>query len=481
MENPIPKFGESMDGKKIFETFEKTLFEKFEKAFKDNQPDFLLYEISNANENAHSNLLERLLNHDQKFLQSFLVEVLGFSADTELKNPRVTTQEKAIGPKGTGFIDLYITNGEQRIIIENKIKDAGDTEKQLARYIATVDDNVNDDNFESWYNDFANEDGREISKSQISKNVYYLSRLGDKEPSPNSLPDNLRKALEDDNYKRLSYKDNILPWLKDTVMPQIPYQKNGLMVCAMLQYIAYLEYYTTTQDWQAEWIQTQKANILQELTGTTDIAKYNELSAIVDKITSEKGNAEGIDECTAAYISTLESVKEEIFAHDLDEVLDCKDWRIHYTPSFIVLYKQSWTELEERKYACPTIQISIHTPFHAKGFKDEVDVSLFITHVSALCVENQGGEGNGKFPDRLVKALIAAGLPHENDKYWDNHNRHFRISHKEKPIDVDRYKVKDKNDRISFYREVIQVFDKKIKIVDDVLVQMKAENDKMSN
>ena len=459
---------------------EEQLFKEFEKAFNEfNQPDFLLYEISNANENAHSNFLERLLNYDKKFLQSFLVEVLGFPEGTELKNPRVTTQEKAIGLKQHGFIDVYIENGNQKIIIENKIKGAGDTPKQLARYVATAYGVKGNNAFDEWYKKYEENGTQNTNEDYSNIYMYYLSRLGDKEPSPDSLPEKLKDALGDDNYKKLSYKDNILPWLKDTVMPQIPYQNNGLMICALLQYIAYLEYYTTTQDWQTDWA---RRNTELQSWKDSDLKKYNTLTEIVNKGASKNDNAGGVDECTAAYISTLELVMEEIFAHDLDGVDGYEDWRIHYTPSFIVLYKQSWTELEERKYACPTIQISIHTPFHAKGFNGKVDVSFFITHISALCVGEKGKKSNGKFPDRLVQALIGTkNLSWEKNEDWDDHNRHYRISHKELPIDVSGYKVEDKEDRVRFYRDVITKLKDKIKIVDDVLAQMKAEKENMSN
>lgn len=451
---------------------EKQLFKEFKEAFEKNQPDFLLYEISNANENAHSNFLERILNYNNhQFLKSFLIEVLGFSGDNEITDkPIVTTQKKAIGLKKHGFIDVYIENGEQKIIIENKIKGAGDTPKQLARYVATAYGVKGNADFDNWYKKYEPNSTQSTNEDYSNIFLYYLSRLGDKEPSSDSLPDNLKQALGD-NYTRLSYKDHILSWLKDTVMPKIPYQDNGLMICALLQYIAYLEYYTTTQDWQTKWV--REYDVLQKLSGD-DFDKYNKLSKYVNDRTLEKKDAGGVDECTAAYISTLEFLKEEIFAHDLDGY---EEWRIHYTPAFIILYKQSWTELEERKYSCPTIEIVVQPPFHLISKSPEVGIAFCITHVSELCVStNWEQRNNKKFSDRLV-GLLKKNLP---NKYKDEHNRHYGINRDIK-INLTNYNLSNKEDRVKFYLEVIRKLEKEINLVDNVLAQMKVEKNNMSN
>lgn len=115
----------------------------------------------------------------------------------------ISDQEKAIGPKDTGFIDLYIQYDDIHIIIENKIYGAGDTEKQLARYIATVND-VSDTDFEAWY-----------ANPSVPKNthVVYLTADRTKEPSADSLPDKLKNLI---TYYTINYNDDILPWLDTT-------------------------------------------------------------------------------------------------------------------------------------------------------------------------------------------------------------------------------------------------------------------------
>ena len=113
------------------------LVEEFYKEYVSKNGKFLLFDLANANENANTKVLKYLLQYNNcQFLNSFLNRVC-IPLPKQNHNVRITDQVKAIGPKATGFIDLYIQYDDVHIIIENKVYGAGDTNKQLARYIAT--------------------------------------------------------------------------------------------------------------------------------------------------------------------------------------------------------------------------------------------------------------------------------------------------------------------------------------------------------
>src|SRR5690554_3930833 len=92
-------------------------------------------------EKTHSDFIADLLNinagHGQKdvFLKLFIEEVKELFQDkTKLENFE-TSKSFVITEKytGNGYIDIFITNGRNSIIIENKVW-AGDQHQQLVRY-----------------------------------------------------------------------------------------------------------------------------------------------------------------------------------------------------------------------------------------------------------------------------------------------------------------------------------------------------------
>lgn len=96
-----------------------------------------------------------------------------------------------------GFIDLYISNGEKHIILENKV-DSGDGDKQIAKYIGGLRD-------------------KGIEYENIA--VVYLTKKGDKlsqqsrqkwDTEGNFLKLNEYKLP----YKQISYEKDILAWIE---------------------------------------------------------------------------------------------------------------------------------------------------------------------------------------------------------------------------------------------------------------------------
>lgn len=174
-----------------------------------------------ANENAHTRILLLLLSYKEggnyRFLRSFndmLCRTCNiYTLQNQKWNPIITYNKD--------YIDGLIEDKskEYAIIIENKICNAPDQYKQIERYYKKV---IN----------------KGVKKECIF--VVYLTLDGSKKVSKYSLPDSLRKELER-NFVEMNYKDNILPWLKSDILPNIM-RKDYLLESGIEQYIDYLEY-----------------------------------------------------------------------------------------------------------------------------------------------------------------------------------------------------------------------------------------------
>jgi hypothetical protein len=168
-----------------------------------------------ANENAHSRILAKLLQHKAgnrfEMLESF-VEYLagkrsGLFCTIKVESPEIT--------QGTEWIDLWIRDKTYAIIIENKIHYAADQERQLANYI----------------------DKTKEQKREEEIFVIYLSPQYE-EPTEQSWGGYQERFK--DRYLNLSFKYDILPWLKDKVLPNLKL-KDAYLRSAIEQYIDHLE------------------------------------------------------------------------------------------------------------------------------------------------------------------------------------------------------------------------------------------------
>lgn len=174
------------------------------------------------NENGHSRILLKLLKYQNEqgeytILYSLLHYINAHSHSSsfpriEIKRPLLTQEEARI--------DLWLRDWESgyAIIFENKACDAVDQEGQLSRYI-----------------------DKTIAEGFCKENIFvvYLPSYAH-EPDEQSWG-NYKEAFED-RYVNLSFREDILVWLKDDVLPNIP-SSNIYLYTAIVQYIDYLEGY----------------------------------------------------------------------------------------------------------------------------------------------------------------------------------------------------------------------------------------------
>lgn len=364
----------------------KKQYKKFEEAYNKQTSSFLLLQLANANENTHTRILKYLLsiqnnNGEYYILKSFLQ----FFGLPELKGfNTISDQKQAVGPKKTGFIDLYIEyNDKIKIIIENKIKDAGDTDQQLARYIFTAATKSKDkDSFSNWEKQVR--EGEDVDLSNIY--VLYLTREGGS-PSGNSLPEKLKEQLGN-RYIECNYMDNLSEWF-DNILPTLPIGMNHSISTGMHQYMLYLESMRNP-------MKMIDINLVEEIkrknSSLCDHEIYMEIGSYIN---------EGKNDKDAAWIAYLEKERENIYAQDIN---DLPEWRLHVTPSFIILYRKSWADLDTRKYSIPSLNLCLPIKMDCNNNNLKIQWKLQVEHVSP----NQSHRENSrKMPDKIYTALVA--------------------------------------------------------------------------
>ena len=193
------QFTESYNGEHWFD-LARELAEIREKERARLPYSFNIVDELRANENAHTRVLIKLLSYTKKgeypFLKTFFERIRNKCEDfnVRINNPQIKFNFDNID----GLIeDAW---GAYSIIIENKIHFAADQDRQIERYYNIV------------------KDRHKINGKHIY--VIYLTLNGLKEVSSTSLPDSLNNELGD-RFITMNYRDDILPWLEQEVLPEI--------------------------------------------------------------------------------------------------------------------------------------------------------------------------------------------------------------------------------------------------------------------
>lgn len=166
------------------------------------------------NENGHSRILTKLLQYkNEKNEYEILQSLLDYTKqknfwEIKITNPTITQEKERI--------DLWVRDDNYAIIFENKVYNAEDQDAQICRYIEKTKE-------------------KKYKERQIF--VIYLSRDG-KEPDSQSWGE--YKESFKSRYINLSFRYDIMPWLKSIVIPNIR-QKDVFLSSALLQYVDYLE------------------------------------------------------------------------------------------------------------------------------------------------------------------------------------------------------------------------------------------------
>ncbi len=184
-----------------------------------------LLHLVHTDENAHSRILCRLLQYPGSeqtypfallFVERFISVALAKKIKDCEQDPsfvlKIAAEENRID------VQLFM-RGVAGIIVENKIEGAVDQPRQLERYIQRMQE-----------------------RGIKSPYIVYLTWNGIKTISPDSLSlEKQEKMLQTGHLVKLSYQFDLIPWLKEQILPQCPYGQQQL-IAALEQYIEYLEF-----------------------------------------------------------------------------------------------------------------------------------------------------------------------------------------------------------------------------------------------
>ena len=218
-----------------------------------------------ANENAHTRILTQLLKYkdDGKhvILESFLRLLQSFDK-TDIEGATIDFNHD--------WIDCLIKkDGKFAVIIENKIHYAADQEKQIERYVTTVENyNIPIENI--W--------------------VVYLTRDGRKEVNSRSLTDEVKRKLEN-RFEQMNYRDHILPWLKEDILPNCKLKEEWL-VSALKQYVDHLEGLFNCRESNKAFVENMEIEIFKKIGCSGNMSSreiHSKLDAYWNKLEALQG------------------------------------------------------------------------------------------------------------------------------------------------------------------------------------------------
>lgn len=184
----------------------------------------ILYENSNNNENWHSRILRMLLEYHEGEYYPILDSFITYLNEKNKLSIRKIGDYKE-PPKVECYnewehIDTLVRINNDAIVIENKINWAVDHNTQIERYIKTIIQNPM-------------VDGNNIY-------VVYLTSDGNKKVSECSFTEEAKGLIENNHFVPLNYLEDILPWLKDIILPKVD-KDNKVLYSSIFVYIDYLE------------------------------------------------------------------------------------------------------------------------------------------------------------------------------------------------------------------------------------------------
>lgn len=234
-------------------------------ALKSKEPYHInIIDELHANENAHTRILIRLLAYKQAgtypFLESFMTLLRGWTeAGLEIGNPKIDSN--------TEYIDGLIESPRRyAVIIENKIHWAVDQERQIEKYVMGVRNHG-------------------IPSDRIW--VVYLTSDGNKTVERYSYTEKAKEIVQD-RFIPLNYRSDILPWLKETVLPNCVVKEEWL-ISALKQYIDHLEGFLGLRTNQKQIQKEMEKYILQKagISGNADpAARYAAFKTMEERFTS---------------------------------------------------------------------------------------------------------------------------------------------------------------------------------------------------
>lgn len=278
--------------------------EAIKKHHEETIPSVNLLSAVGLDENANSRILKELLSHSYKgdyyILKSFLHVFLPDSFTETVSQPSFSNEEDRI--------DLLIKeDGKYSIIFENKYNDAVMQKNQIARYIQIQrESGFKDEQIYVVFLPSIQEGEPTACGWKCEKDICSKCRNWPKEECDNE--DSLYGEFED-RYVKVDFKENILQWLKNDILPECRICEPTLF-SALGQYIDFLETRFNINKHSNE-INMAISQTIKEQIGLTENAianidtlhsKYRDLQELLDIIKSEEKEQ---------FVSFLKAIKEK--------------------------------------------------------------------------------------------------------------------------------------------------------------------------
>jgi len=325
------------------------------------------------NENAHSRILCKLLQYQSEsgkyeFLESllnFIVKNKGVESFSkiEIKSPKISQEIERI--------DLWVKDKDYAIIFENKVYDATDQEAQIARYITKT---------------------KECNYAPENIYVIYLPSTEGNEPSEQTWvyeEKDYKKEFED-RYVNLSFRNDVLNWLKEYILPGIKY-KDSYLLSAISQYIDYLEGYfdkrNINKNMNMELNQFLEEELKKELKINGEVSaekkleiltkKEGEIQRLLNFIDKKKKDVNNI-----IVIDKWGGLTEDIFkaiAKEVVEILNNEGYQIESKISYNQETSELWIQFYQEGWDLSIIIAKKEHPDHSafiyigKQYEPDVD------------------------------------------------------------------------------------------------------------
>ena len=390
-------------GKEISE-FEKLLKAKRPKArSKTSCPSFnLIQELHIDNkkiyENGHTRILGAILKYNQQFLHSFLEWCCG---NIYVQKTNVEVEIERQYEKGNNGVWQKGNSGKREgsnccrpdcliwkkdhfaVVIENKINGASETPHQVDNYIEAISCD------------------QEIFSSQCEENkkkiwVIYLGGDTAEMPSKYSLDTNDKLFLIMDKKNRqpgkhlclVSYKDVIIPWLEEDVLPICPFGMSGLTGGIMV-YIDYLKhrFEDNLSEEEKFYDTTEVVNLLKETEKNLKPFYYERYIAVSNYLADNYENPEKKDS-TLRFIKALRHYYLNYYFRFSNPQQD-GHWIIRTTGAFVHVWKKEWERIQDKPHSTCDLYFQLY-PYQIDNYMSNPEVFKKKKRAVTCCLYYKG-------------------------------------------------------------------------------------------
>lgn len=365
----------------------------------------------NMYENAHTRLLGAILKYDMQFLHSFLERCCGKiyvqktkvkieverqyvkenGAWKNIKNNRLREGSYCCRP------DCLVWKKDRiAVIIENKINRACETTRQVENYIEAIygDPNIfssqSDENYKKIWVIYLGGDTAEMpsDKSLNNANKLFLIKGDNRGPGKHLC--------------LVSYKDVIIPWLEEDVLPKCPFGITGL-TGGLMVYIDYLKHRFEDNSSEEErfYNSSPVIQLFEKVDKKISPFYYEKYIAVSNYLAGESDREDEKEDKDHSFYKALRFYYLNHHFCFKDPQLNEK-WMIRTTGAFVHVWKKVWEHIQDKPHPTCDLYFELY-PYQIDTYMHNPED--FINSKRAVtCRLNYKGKDN-KFKTQLNQKL----------------------------------------------------------------------------